>query len=98
MVKLIPLLCICSETSWGNLWPNWAGDAGEKEKKGSLVNRKESSNRKDIYKAAFGYCSVWKEFVKMAIYESLNGLINHNFMPSQSEAMKIWCFGTLRRY
>ena len=26
------------------------------------MNRKEASNRKDIYKAAFGYRSVWKGF------------------------------------
>lgn len=62
------------------------------------MNRKESSNRKDIFKAAFGYRSVWKEFVIMAIYKSLNGLINHSSMPSQSEAMKTWHCGALSCY
>lgn len=39
--------------------------AGEKEKE-SFVTRKVASNRKDIYKAVFGHCSVGKEFVIMA--------------------------------
>jgi hypothetical protein len=85
MAKLIPSLSIALKPRGGTLWL-WGG-AEEKEKKGGFVTRKETSNRKDIYKAAFGYCSLWKEFVIMAIYKCLKRLINHGVMVSQSEAM-----------
>lgn len=34
----------------------------------------------------------------MAIYKSLNGLINQSFVPGQSEATETWHFGALSRY
>ena len=95
MVKLIPSFAIGLGPHGGicGLRGGWG-----KGKEGEFCDQKEASNRKDIYKAAFGYCSVWKEFVIMAIYKSLNGLINHSVRPSQSEAMKTWRFGALSRY
>ena len=61
VVKLIPSLFIGLRPHGGICGLRGAGE-GEKAEKESFVNRKEASNRKDIYKAAFGYRSVWKGF------------------------------------
>lgn len=63
-----------------------------KEKKGKFVNRKEASNRRDIYMVVLGCRTVRKELVITAIYKSLNGLVNQGISCSQSEATKPWHF------
>lgn len=56
------------------------------------MNAKEASNRRDIYTAVLGCRAVRKELVIMAIYKSLNGLVNQGILCSQSEATETWLF------
>lgn len=71
----------------GNLWLKWGWG---KEKKGKFVSGKAASNRRDIYTAVSGCRVVRKELVIMAIYKSLNGLVNQGAPCSQSESTKTW--------
>lgn len=89
MGKLIPSLCTGLRPRGGNLWlkGGW-----RKEKKGKFVNRREASNRRDIYMVVLGCRTVRKELVIMARYKSLNGLVNQGISCSQSEALKTWLF------